>query len=92
MARQQQEQGGASTRSNMDSEVDGTTLSLYPYSSHATQRNGSSSSPPHSRHHHHMSLPDINEDHRDSLAQSESVQSPRGRVTLDLTMSIGAPG
>ncbi|KAG0632028.1 hypothetical protein M758_1G299300 [Ceratodon purpureus] len=91
----QREQGTASTRSNMDREPDGTTLSLYPYSSRTTEQNSSSSPPSHPRHHHPMSLPDINEDHHDShsLAQSEAVQSsPRDRITLDLTMSIGAPG
>lgn len=42
-----------------------------------------------------MNLPDMNEDHdSNSLAQSEGVQlqPPQAGITLDLTMSIGAPG
>lgn len=99
MARQrpqpeQQAAAANSTRSNViDREpADNTTLSLYPYSSRSPQEHYSSGSPPR----HHL-IPDINEDHdSNSLVQSEAAAvqlSPQAdRITLDLTMSIGAPG
>lgn len=102
MARRQDqvEQVAASTRTNMDREPNSTTLSLYPSSSRSQTNNSRSSnydnkslSPRH--HHHSMNLPDMNEDHdSNSLAQSEGVQlqPPQAGITLDLTMSIGAPG
>jgi len=99
MARQQQHQPEQAARSNMDREPDSTTLSLYPYSARSQRNNNEnhnfninknhSSSPP-------RQLPDINEDHDSNslVQQSEGVQqlSPQAGITLDLTMSIGAPG
>lgn len=97
---QQQHQPEQAMRSNMDREPDSTTLSLYPYSARSQSNNNNnknynntnnhSSSPP-------RQLPDINEDQdSDSLVQQseDRVQqlSPQAGITLDLTMSIGAPG
>ncbi|XP_024383450.1 uncharacterized protein [Physcomitrium patens] len=89
---QRSEQAITSTQFNEvhDREPD-STLSLYPFSSHLTQSSLSPSKPRQS-----MSLPDINEDHHDfpsSLGLSETLQlSSSQGVTLDLTMSLGAPG
>lgn len=85
---QRSEPGTASTLSN-NRELDGT-LSLYPYSSRTAQ-----SSSPVLKSQQSMSFPHIGDDHHEyhsSLGPSKTVQlSSSQGITLDLTMSTGAP-